>query len=71
MDGHPDGRVVQGGKERQTLDVVPMDVGEEKVMVGWLVAQSPAQRANPGAGIHDNARLTGLHFDARRVAAVL
>jgi hypothetical protein len=71
VDGHPDGRVVQGGEKRQALDVIPMDVGEEKMMVGWLVAQLPAEGANSRAGIYDNARFTRLYFDARRVAAVL
>src|SRR5437870_8312253 len=66
--------VVDGDKERQTLDVVPVRVGNEKSQVDRLRSQLPFQRetetTNPGARIeHDNFAVCP-HFYAAGIASI-
>ena len=65
---------VSGKKKRESLDVVPMGVGQEqgeidRRAVEFLLERKP-KLANARARIENNDFAIGAHFDASRVAAV-
>ena len=60
-----------GGEEDQALDVVEVEVGEEDVQPGRLVAEAEAEAADAGAGVERQQRAVGEgDADAGGVAAV-
>src|SRR5437870_8107865 len=66
--------VVGRGKERQTLNVIPVRVGNEKSQLDRLRSELLFQRqpesTNPGAGIeHDNLTI-GPYFYATGIASI-
>ena len=75
VDRDPRARDVRGREERQALDVIPVHVREQHVVLARLAAglarELVAELAHAGAGIDDHA-LSGrrAHLDARRLAAV-
>src|SRR5215472_10740666 len=65
-------RVVAGGKERQSTDVVEMRMTVEQVELGRLTiaCQLVAQQAQPGSAVKDHQMAAAADFHARGVAAV-
>jgi hypothetical protein len=60
------------GKEREALDVIPVDVAEEqKSLDGHLAQQLLPEHAQPRAAIEDDDVLAAAHLEAAGVAAHL
>src|SRR4029077_15024914 len=66
--------IVRGRKERQSLNVVPVSVCDQKSQLhrarSEFFVQSKTEQANPGAGIENDDLAVGAHFHATGVSAI-
>src|SRR5579872_5176117 len=68
------GVVVERLKERDPLDVVPVEVGNKDMRLGFFVAklcaQALAQRAQAGTTVENQKGIADAHLDAGGVATI-
>src|SRR6185437_3217010 len=66
--------VIEGPKERNALNMVPMEVRNKNVRVHGVAVRLPLQllpeRAKAGAAIKDVSPLTRPYFDARGISSI-
>jgi hypothetical protein len=64
-------RLIDRGKKRESLDVVPMGMRQQHKDIRILGHQALSQRADPGARIqHQEGAVPQIDTDARRIASI-
>ncbi len=66
--------IVGREEKRQTLDMIPMGVRNQKSQLDWpgaeFLFQGDSQLAHAGAGVEDDDLAVGPHLDAAGISAI-